>query len=74
MVAQRLGITLEDLESVDPYGQVFPARLLELFRSVDYGGRVEHPYSMPYEHFDVWVCRGPRQPLATFWPELKKYR
>ncbi len=50
------------------------ARLLELFRSVDYGGRVEHPYSMPYEHFDVWVCRGPRQPLATFWPELKKYR
>jgi 4-amino-4-deoxy-L-arabinose transferase-like glycosyltransferase len=49
-------------------------RLLELFRSVEYGGRVEHPYSMPYEHFDVWVCRGPRQPLAAIWPELKKYR
>jgi Dolichyl-phosphate-mannose-protein mannosyltransferase len=47
--------------------------LEKLFRSVEYGGRVEHPYSMPYEHFDVWVCRGMREPLAQVWPRLKKY-
>jgi 4-amino-4-deoxy-L-arabinose transferase-like glycosyltransferase len=48
-------------------------RLEQLFRSVEYGGHVSHPYSMPYEHFDVWICRGSRQPLAQFWPSLKKY-
>jgi hypothetical protein len=48
-------------------------RLQELFQSVEYGGHVDHPYSMPYEHFDVWVCRGPKEPLAAFWPEIKKY-
>jgi hypothetical protein len=47
--------------------------LQKLFKSVEYGGRVEHPYSMPYEHLDVWVCRGMREPLAQVWPRLKKY-
>jgi hypothetical protein len=47
--------------------------LQKLFRSVEYGGRVEHRYSMPYQHFDVWVCRGMRRPLAEVWPELKEW-
>lgn len=47
--------------------------LEKLFRSVEYGGRVEHPYSMPYQHFDVWVCRGMREPLAQVWPRLKEW-
>jgi hypothetical protein len=47
--------------------------LQKLFRSVEYGGRVEHPYSMPYQHFDVWVCRGMREPLPRVWPRLKEY-
>jgi len=47
--------------------------LQKLFRSVEYGGRVEHRYSMPYEHFDVWVCRGMREPLAKVWPSLKAW-
>jgi hypothetical protein len=47
--------------------------LEKLFRSVEYGGRVEHPYSMPYQHFDVWVCRGMREPLAKVWPRLKEW-
>lgn len=47
--------------------------LQKLFRSVEYGGRVEHPYSMPYQHFDVWVCRGMREPLAQVWPRLKEW-
>ena len=47
--------------------------LEKLFQSVEYGGRVEHPYSMPYQHFDVWVCRGVREPLAKVWPRLKEW-
>ncbi len=48
-------------------------RLEHLFQSVELAGHVSHPYSMPYEHFDVWVCRGIRQPLSTLWPQLKSY-
>jgi len=47
--------------------------LEEIFTSVELAGHVSHPYSMPYQHFDVWVCRGPRQPLAQFWPRVKSY-
>jgi Dolichyl-phosphate-mannose-protein mannosyltransferase len=46
--------------------------LERLFESVEYGGRVEHPYSMPYQHFDVWVCRKPRVPLRELWPRLRE--
>jgi hypothetical protein len=34
---------------------------------------VYHPYSMPYEHFDVFYCRGPRQPLNEIWPQVKRW-
>jgi hypothetical protein len=47
--------------------------LERLFRSVEPAGRVYHPYSMPYQHFDVFVCRGLRQPLAALWPRIKRY-
>ncbi len=49
------------------------ARLSEVFTSVELAGHVTHPYSMPYEHFDVWICRGLRQPMATLWPQIKRY-
>jgi hypothetical protein len=42
------------------------------FEDVRLAGRVEHPYSMPYEHFDVFVCRRPRVTLASLWPDLRK--
>jgi hypothetical protein len=41
------------------------------FTSVRKVARVDHPYSMPYEHFDVFYCRGLRQPLSEIWPQLK---
>jgi hypothetical protein len=47
--------------------------LEELFTSVELAGHVSHPYSMPFQHFDVWVCRGPRAPLAQIWPRVKSY-
>ena len=43
------------------------------FQSVELAGHVTHPYSMPYEHFDVWICRGMRPPLPEMWPRLKRY-
>jgi hypothetical protein len=47
--------------------------LERLFRSVELAGHVYHPYSMPYQHFDVFVCRGPRQSLAALWPRIKRF-
>lgn len=47
--------------------------LEKLFASVEKVGHVYHPYSMPYQHFDVFWCRGMKQPLAEMWPQLKKW-
>jgi hypothetical protein len=44
-----------------------------LFTSVQKAESVFHPYSMPYEHFDVFYCRGMHQPLTQIWPRLKKW-
>jgi 4-amino-4-deoxy-L-arabinose transferase-like glycosyltransferase len=48
-------------------------RLEKLFREVRKVAHVTHPYSMPYEHFDVFYCTGIREPLATLWPKLKNW-
>jgi hypothetical protein len=34
---------------------------------------VYHPYSMPFEHFDVFYCRGLKQPLEVAWPSVKHW-
>jgi hypothetical protein len=43
------------------------------FASVEKVAHVYHPYSMPYEHFDVFYCRGLRQPLKEIWPQIKNW-
>jgi hypothetical protein len=43
------------------------------FTSVQKVASVYHPYSMPYQHFDVFYCRGLKEPLKTIWPQLKKW-
>jgi 4-amino-4-deoxy-L-arabinose transferase-like glycosyltransferase len=43
------------------------------FSEVDTVARVSHPYSMPYEHFDIFYCRGLRQPLSELWPQVKNW-
>ena len=35
--------------------------------------RVEHPYSMPYEHFDVFYCQGLKLPVSEVWPRVKNW-
>jgi hypothetical protein len=47
--------------------------LEKLFESVEKAGRVEHPYSMPGEHFDVFYCRGLKTPLKELWPKVKHW-
>ena len=48
-------------------------RLKQLFASVTKVGTVYHPYSMPYQHFDVFYCRGLKQPLSELWPQIKNW-
>jgi 4-amino-4-deoxy-L-arabinose transferase-like glycosyltransferase len=44
-----------------------------LFDHVEKAGHVEHPYSMPGEHFDVFYCSGPHQTLQELWPRIKNW-
>lgn len=43
------------------------------FAHVEKVGHVEHPYSMPYQHFDVFYCQGLKQTLAQVWPKLRAW-
>jgi hypothetical protein len=44
------------------------------FAGVQKVAHVYHPYSMPYEHFDIFYCRGLKQPLSEMWPQVKNWR
>ena len=48
-------------------------QLEALFASVEKVGHVYHPYSMPYEHIDVFYCRGLKQPMSKLWPQVKHW-
>jgi Dolichyl-phosphate-mannose-protein mannosyltransferase len=51
-----------------------PEQLHKLFDSVEFGGHVEHPLSMPYQHFDVYICRKPKfGSLEQLWPKVKRW-
>jgi hypothetical protein len=43
------------------------------FQVVRKVARVEHPYSMPHNHFDVFDCRGLKLPLKDLWPQVKSW-
>jgi hypothetical protein len=43
------------------------------FASVEKVASVYHPYSMPYERFDVFYCRGLKQPLNEICPQIKNW-
>jgi hypothetical protein len=47
--------------------------LEQIFDSVQKVARVQHPYSMPYQHFDVFYCRGLKMPMQALWPRVKKW-
>jgi len=43
------------------------------YTSVQKVASVYHPYSMPYEHFDIFYCRGLKRPLKELWPQVKNW-
>jgi hypothetical protein len=48
--------------------------LSQKFESVEKVGTVLHPLSMPYQHFDVYLCRRPKfGTLPQVWPKLKNW-
>ena len=49
------------------------ADLESKFASVEKVAHVGHPYAMPYEHFDLFYCRGLKWPLKDVWPNLKNW-
>jgi hypothetical protein len=48
-------------------------RLETKFASVRKMAHVAHPYSMPYEHIDIFYCQGFKQPLAGAWAKVKNW-
>ena len=51
-----------------------PKHLGELYERVEKVGTVYHPLSMPYQHFDVYLCHGAKfGSLEKLWPELKHW-
>jgi len=45
-----------------------------LFRSFEIAGRITTPYAMPYETDQpIYVLRGLKAPLKSFWPTVKNY-
>jgi hypothetical protein len=49
------------------------ADLKSKFAEVQKVASVYHPYSMPFEHFDVFYCRGLKRPLGEVWPSVKNW-
>ena len=46
----------------------------KVFESVEVVGSVSSTYAMPYENdLRIYLCRGLKMPLATFWPQLQDY-
>ena len=43
------------------------------FSTVEKVAHIGHPYAMPYEHFDMFYCRGLKWPLKDFWPQVKNW-
>jgi MFS family permease len=50
-----------------------PEEMRENYASVEIVGRMDHPYAMPYEHRNIYLCRGRKTSLITGWWELKHY-
>ncbi len=47
--------------------------LRKSYSSVEVAGRMDHPYAMPYEHRNIYLCRGRKASLLEGWTELKHF-
>jgi len=42
-----------------------------VFDRIEEAGTVDHPYTMSYERFTIYIGRGLKTPLSEMWPQLK---
>lgn len=40
-------------------------------QNVEEGPKVDHPYTMGWEHYTILICHGLKKPLAEAWPHFK---
>jgi MFS family permease len=45
----------------------------KFYDSVEIAGVMNHPYAMPYEHRNIYLCRGRKGSIVKDWAEFKKY-
>ena len=50
-----------------------PDEMRKFYNQVEIAGRMEHPYAMPYEHRNIYLCRGRKKAIPTDWGEFKHY-
>ena len=48
-------------------------KLERVFTSVQKAGVTSHPYSMPYNHLDIYYCQGLKMPMSELWPKVKAW-
>jgi len=61
-------------DSVIVLGEHQQENLEKYFTSVEAVASVGHPYAMASQHFQVYLCRGPKgRTLQEVWPELKNW-
>jgi hypothetical protein len=52
-----------------------PRHYADLFRSFAVAGRIDASYAMPYEtNKPIYVLRGMKMPLQTYWPQTRNYQ
>lgn len=50
-----------------------PEEMRKYYDSVAVAGRMDNPYSMPYERRNIYLVRGRRKNIIEAWPDLKHY-
>jgi 4-amino-4-deoxy-L-arabinose transferase-like glycosyltransferase len=43
------------------------------YDSVEIAGVMNHPYAMPFEHRNIYLCRGRKGSIVKDWPDFKHY-
>ena len=50
-----------------------PKEMREFYDSVEVAGRMDHPFSMPYEHRNIYLVRGRHKNIVEDWLDFKHY-
>jgi hypothetical protein len=50
-----------------------PEEMQKYYESVVVAGRMNNPYSMPYERRNIYLVRGRKKNIVDFWSEVKHY-